>query len=156
MSLGTSGAFNLPKRQSHYRFHLTPLADAMFQLLIFFMLSSSLTPYSLLTLKSAPETLAGTPDTPPPDGSGADGSGAGAATPPSTLWTVEAGRLRIGGQPFEFDTVDALADALVSADPGARVTLVVRSRATVQDVTAVLEALRAAGVSAIQVTSGAL
>jgi biopolymer transport protein ExbD len=37
-------------RPRKYGFALTPLADAMFQLLIFFMLSSSLSPYSLIAL----------------------------------------------------------------------------------------------------------
>ncbi len=41
---------SLPKSERRYTFALTPLADAMFQLLIFFMLSTSLTPYSLLTI----------------------------------------------------------------------------------------------------------
>ena len=43
----------LPERPRRYKFAMTPLADAMFQLLIFFMLSSSLAPYSLITLKTA-------------------------------------------------------------------------------------------------------
>jgi biopolymer transport protein ExbD len=43
----------LPELPRRYKFVLTPLADAMFQLLIFFMLTSSLAPYSLITLKTA-------------------------------------------------------------------------------------------------------
>ena len=52
----------LPERPRRYRFVLTPLADAMFQLLIFFMLSSSLAPYSLITLKTAPQDVADSED----------------------------------------------------------------------------------------------
>ena len=40
-----------PHRPRGNRFPMTALADAMFQLLIFFMLASSLTPYSLLPLQ---------------------------------------------------------------------------------------------------------
>ena len=43
----------LPPRKRSYRVALTPLADAMFQLLTFFMLTTSLTPYSMLTIGSA-------------------------------------------------------------------------------------------------------
>ena len=42
----------LPRRNRRYRFSMTPLADVMFQLLIFFMLSANLAAYSLLPLRS--------------------------------------------------------------------------------------------------------
>lgn len=49
----SSGKRALPKSTRRYAFSLTPLADAMLQLLIFFMLSSSMAAYSLLGLNSA-------------------------------------------------------------------------------------------------------
>jgi biopolymer transport protein ExbD len=145
----------LPERQRNYRFALTPLADAMFQLLIFFMLSSSLTPYSLLTVQSAPgdagaeQAAAGPASDDPPQQMSA---------PPAdvTLWTLEADTVIVGGQRFDFDALDALADALGTAGAPADVILIVRPSAQVQDVTTVLARLRAAEVASVQVTTGAM
>lgn len=152
MSLGTSGVFNLPKRQQNYRVPLTPLADAMFQLLIFFMLSSSLAPFSLLTLKSAPESL----ETGESQSATGEGDGPSTDTVVGTIWTVEPGLVRVGGQPFEFDALPALAEALTDSGVTQGVTVIIRARTTVQDVTLVLEALRAAGIEGIQITTGAI
>ncbi len=135
----------LPRHQGRYNFVLTPLADAMFQLLIFFMLSSNLAPYSLLTVRS------GTTGE-----EGAQSSGAEIpdqiAEPPANaaIWTVDAGEVIAGGQRFTPDMLSALADALaVQAD--AAVVLIVRDAAQVQDLSNVLEALTAAGVQSVQI-----
>ena len=122
-----------------YRFALTPLADAMFQLLIFFMLASSQVPYSLLTLKP-----------------GAAGSGAGDAADPApaaggtALWSIDTGAVVAGGQRFGFDALPDLARALVAAGT-ARVVLVARPSARVQDLVAVAEALTGAGMPSVSV-----
>lgn len=152
--MATASRLALPQRKPSYRFALTPLADAMFQLLIFFMLSSSLTPYSLLTLKSAP---------PPAEEAPAPGETA-ERTPPSApaavaprdtaLWTVEAGTLIVGGQTFGFDALPDLAAALGSPSAPADVILFLRPGARVQDVTTILEALQLARVASVQVTAG--
>lgn len=144
----------LPVRKRRHRFALTPLADAMFQLLIFFMLSSGLTPYSLLSLQSAAgnaqeEAPAGQ-DTAisealPPD-----------ALPQKALWTVDAETVIVGGQRFGFDALDDLAAALGVAGAPSEVVLIVRATAQVQDITTVLARLTAANVTAVQVKSGAL
>ena len=107
--MSSASRLALPTRKRSYRFALTPFADAMFQLLIFFMLSSSLTPYSLLTLQS------GTPDA-----EAATGAGTDPAAPPQpqaqtepqdvALWTIEAGTVRVGGQEFDFDALEAFRD----------------------------------------------
>lgn len=139
----------LPERKRNYKFALTPLADAMFQLLIFFMLSSSLTPYSLLTLQSAPA---------PANAANAAAAGTSTeATPPQAaaadvaLWTIEADAVMVGGQRFEFDALDALAEALGTP---ASVILIVKPSAQVQDVTTVLARLRAADVGSVRISSG--
>ncbi|MEL6587013.1 MAG: biopolymer transporter ExbD [Pseudomonadota bacterium] len=126
-----------PGKTRGYRFALTPLADAMFQLLIFFMLASSQVPYSLLTLKA---------------GAG-PGRGPGAATPApgqdAALWSVDAGAVVAGGQRFNFDALPDLAAALIASEVPV-VVLLARDGARVQDLVAVTEALTSAGVPAVQ------
>ena len=151
--MSTRSRLDLPQRKPTYRFALTPLADAMFQLLIFFMLSSSLTPYSLLTLQSGPAqpgdaTAAGSETTAEPSAQTTPGD--------TALWTVEAGGIVVGGQAFDFATLPSLAAALGTASAPANVILIVRPTAQVQDITSVLEALQAAEVGSVQVTAGAL
>lgn len=137
-----------PRSPARYRFVLTPLADAMFQLLIFFMLSSNLAPYSLLTIRS------GTTGDP----SGADTGQELAEEEPAPLgdvaiWNVDAGNVVVGGQEFGFETLTALAAAL-NANGDAAIILVVRNEANVQDLSSVLEALAAAEISNIQIAGG--
>lgn len=135
-----------PKRG---RFAMTPLADAMFQLLIFFMLSSSLAPYSLLTIRSGPEPQqagdAQSANVPDPDSAiiGAN----------TALWTLEPGRVTIGGQTFAYAALPDLALAL-AANGDAEVIVILRQEARVQDLATVMEALTAAGISAVQIIQG--
>lgn len=134
----------LPRHTGRYAFVLTPLADAMFQLLIFFMLSSNLAPYTLLTLRS-----------------GTDGTEAGAdgqefqeeinAPPPNAaIWTLGEGEIVAQGQRIAPDQLAPLAQAL-AANADAAVVLIVREEARVQDLSDVLEALTAAGVNQVQI-----
>lgn len=152
---GRSKKTELPRRERRYRFVLTPLADAMFQLLIFFMLSSSLTPYSLLTIRSAPK------DATIDDG----GSGGAESTPDSgptigdadtQLWTIEEGGVTIAGSRFGMDALPELTEAISAADEPADVILIVRESARMQDITSVLEALQAARITSVQITRGVL
>lgn len=137
------------KRQ---RFSLTPLADAMFQLLIFFMLSSSLAPYSLLTIRSGPEqqqageSLSGETEEP----SETEAAPIGANT---VLWTIEPEKITIGGQTFSYDALGSLSEALAANDD-AEVIIILRSEARVQDLATVMEALTNAGISAVQIIQG--
>lgn len=144
----------LPRRKQNYRFALTPLADAMFQLLIFFMLSSGLTPYSLLTLQSAP----GEQDDQSPTGQDPQSTEEIAPAPPAdvALWTVDAETVIVGGQRFGFEALDDLASSLGVAGAPAEVVLIIRPTAQVQDITTVLARLTAANVTAVQVSTGAL
>jgi biopolymer transport protein ExbD len=143
--------FHLPRtRQPNYRFGFTAFADTMFQLLIFFILSSGLTPYSLLTLKTAVAmTENGT-------GTGGDQTGAppAAVAPPEVaLWTIEGGGLLVGGQRFPYEMLSDLAQALGSPAAPADVVLIVRSGAQVQDVATVLAALQAANVGSVRIAA---
>lgn len=140
---------DLPVRPRKYRFMITPLADAMFQLLIFFMLSSNLTPYALLPLKSAP------PETADVSGSSAGGQGGDSQTVPAAdqpaLWMLEAGGLIVGGQRFGFESVETLTNALTAVQDDASVSLIVGPTARVQDMATVLARLEAAGIAHVKV-----
>lgn len=143
----------LPQRVPRRRFALTPLADAMFQLLIFFMLASSLTPFSLITLRSGPAgadaATAATSESEPPE------------TPPEAIpgetvfWTVLQDTVEVGGQPFPFDALPDLAAAMGPDPASAKVIVILRPAARVQDVTSVLEALEVAEIGSVQITTGA-
>lgn len=140
----------LPQRRRNYRFALTPLADAMFQLLIFFMLSTGLTPYSILPLQSAPGD---------PGGESAAGAETQADTPAPqpgevALWQVQPDGIKVGGQVFGYDALDTLAEALGTPGAAADVVLVVRPGARVQDMTTVLARLSTANVGSVQVSTG--
>ncbi len=134
-----------PRSTRRYRFALTPLADAMFQLLIFFMLTSSLTPYSLLTIRSGsePGTTTADPNAPVPEEAVVPGGNA-------LFWTVREGQILANNQEFDLDELPALA-ASVSLDIDAEVILVMEASARVQDLTSVLEALTSAGVTSVQI-----
>ena len=134
-------------RARRYGFSFTPLADAMFQLLVFFMLTSSLAPYSLMTL---------TP--------GAAGNIAAAGDAPNVtqdveakesvaIWSVGRGTLRAGGEQVALADIHALIDPLIEAGLD-RVVLLTGRSATVQDMTATLEALTLARVPTVQVVAG--
>ncbi|MGL5012432.1 MAG: ExbD/TolR family protein [Paracoccaceae bacterium] len=128
-----------PKR---YRISLTPLADAMFNLLIYFMLSSNITPYSLLPIKGTIAVPGGDP--------GASGTGApqpiGAET---AVWTVSEGQIIAGGQEFGLDRIAELTQSLTLLGTTS-IVLVVRPEAKVQDLTSVLEALSTGGITQVQ------
>ncbi|MCU0802701.1 MAG: biopolymer transporter ExbD [Rhodobacteraceae bacterium] len=128
-----------PKR---YRISLTPLADAMFNLLIFFMLSSNITPYSLLPLK-------GTTALP---GADAGAAGAEAAQPfgaETAVWTISEGQIIAGGQEFGIERIAELTQSLTLLGTTG-IVLIVRPEAKVQDLTSVLEALSAGGITQVQ------
>lgn len=137
------------KRQ---RFSLTPLADAMFQLLIFFMLSSSLAPYSLLTIRSGPEQQqAG--EVQPGEATQPDENTAQPLGANTVLWTLEPEKVTIGGQTFPYDALPDLAVGL-AANEEAEVIIILRSEARVQDLATVMEALTNAGITAVQIIQG--
>jgi biopolymer transport protein ExbD len=127
-------------RPRRYGFPLTALADAMFQLLVFFMLSSSLSPYSLIPL---------TPGVLP-----AGAAPAGAATAgPVQLWHLGRGQVRAEGRVVPLAAVAELAEGLRAA-PDTGVIVVPGPAATVQDLARVTEALAVAGVARVQVVAG--
>ena len=142
---------DLPRRPNRYRVALTPLADAMFQLLVFFMLSSNMTPYSLLSLRSGALAAPGDAES----GTAGQASAGEAVAPGETaIWSISRESIAAGGQRFGFERLPDLAAALQQAGT-ARVLLVTRPDAQVQGLVAVMEALAAQGVTEVQVASGA-
>jgi len=135
----------LPRNPPRYRFVLTPLADAMFQLLIFFMLSSGLTPYSLLTLRAGEGTTVANSS-----GTGTTSAQTATAFGDIAIWTITPDGLQIRGQDFPFSALPDLS-AAIPQEEDASILLILRETAMVQDLTFVLEALTAAGITNVQV-----
>ena len=130
-------------------FSMTPLADAMFQLLIFFMLSSNLTPYSLLVLRSAQAVAA------PQTGTGGGGTESDAAPLPQDvqLWNVKAETVEVVGdtEDWAFEDLPALAERIYESSDLPRVMLQIDRTAQVQSLATVLEILNSARIEAIQI-----
>ncbi|SFR64934.1 ExbD/TolR family protein [Litoreibacter janthinus] len=134
-------------RARRYGFSFTPLADAMFQLLVFFMLTSSLAPYSLMALTpGAAGNITASGEAPPVEQ---------AATDKETvaIWSVDRGTLRAAGEKVALSEIHQLVDPLIEAGLD-RVVLLTGRSATVQDMAAVLEALTLARVPTVQVVAG--
>lgn len=135
----------LPTRQRRYGFSLIAFADAMFQLLIFFMLASNLSTFSLLTISQG-------------GGPGRAPGAAQAATPPgggpgqTAIWTLSREGVTAGGQRFEMAQIARLAEGARAAGTG-QVLLVTRSGAEVQGVVRVLEALARNGITSVQIAA---
>ncbi|MDO5612950.1 MAG: biopolymer transporter ExbD [Paracoccus sp. (in: a-proteobacteria)] len=141
---------DLPRHQRRYGFALTPLADAMFQVLIFFMLSSNLSPYSLLDLRGGALAVGGGGgDAPDPGQQAAPAMPAGE----TAIWSVSGDGIVASGQRFGFDRLPDLAAALDQAGT-ARVLLVSQPGAQVQNLVAVIESLSLAGISDVQLARG--
>lgn len=141
---------SLPRRERRYRFSMTPLADVMFQLLVFFMLSANITPYSLIDIRTG--GLSGGA----PAGAAAAAAGAGRGTDirSTAVWTLGPdGLITASGQRFAPDRLPVLADALVAQ--GTRdVLVVVGQGARVQQVVTVLQALNLRGITSVQIAGG--
>ncbi|RLJ36306.1 outer membrane transport energization protein ExbD [Litoreibacter meonggei] len=134
-------------RARRYGFSFTPLADAMFQLLVFFMLTSSLAPYSLMTLTP------GAAGNIPAAGDAPDVPQTATKEERVAIWSVGRGSLRAGGEKVALANIHDLVDPLVEAGLD-RVVLLTGRSATVQDMAAALEALTLARIPTVQVIAG--
>lgn len=119
-------------------FSLTPLADVMFQLLIFFMLSTSLAPYALIPLGGGGAAEAASEPAPRVAG-----------TPPAEIWQLGHGLVRTGGQAVAFDALPQLATA-ARLEGVPEIVLLASRDATVQDIATALEILRTARVAKVR------
>ena len=143
----------LPRRNRRYRFSMTPLADVMFQLLIFFMLSANIAPYSMLDVRTG-ALSGGGGTTPDPDSETQPGRTTDIRS--TAVWTMdETGTILASGQRFEPARLAALADALTAQ--GTRDVLVVLRRdVAVQQLVTVLQTLAARGITSVQIASGGI
>ncbi|MBX3570562.1 MAG: biopolymer transporter ExbD [Rhizobiaceae bacterium] len=126
-----------PPRRRRASFVLTSLIDVIFLLVIFFMVTSQITPFSLIPLGAvASEGTAPPPAEQPP-------------APPVSV-RILAGAVSIGGRRVTMDELGEAFDALKSSGVDA---LVVSSTAaaTVQDLVTVLEAARATAFADVTV-----
>lgn len=140
----------LPRRERRpVRFSMTALADVLFQLLIFFMLSSNLSAYAMLPLRSGALQGEGGTDMP---GAGTAVTGAQS----TAIWTLNIDGITASGQRFGIERLPALAQALV-AQQTEHVLIVLRPEVPLQDVVTVLEVLSAHGLTSVQIaeTQGA-
>lgn len=145
----TSAPLDLPRATRRYRFSMTALADVMFQLLVFFMLSSNVTPYAFLTVQSGGlqgGVVGAAPDRP-------DGLLTQAGT--TAVWTLSPGGIVASGQQFPLERLDDLSQAL-ALQHTQHLLLVIRPEVSVQMTVTVLEHLAAHGVSAVQIAGGGL
>jgi len=143
----------LPVRKRTYRVSLTPLADAMFQLLTFFMLTTSLTPYSLITIGTSQEAPTEVAEA---GGAEADGGDDAANTPSVSqepglvIWELEDGVIRTSGSVYERDRLADLSEALALRTDNVSVQLVLGPTARIQDVASAMAALKGASVEKVE------
>ncbi len=151
MAGGGGHKIELARSGRRYRFSLTPLADTMFQLLVFFMLSANMAPYSLMTIRSG--ALGGA------DGTGGQNSPSGSGGPEvsnpmsTAIWSVNADSIVANGQRFALDRIPALATALEQQQTG-DVLLVAQKGASVQMLVSILEILAEHRITAVRVADG--
>jgi biopolymer transport protein ExbD len=130
----------LPKhvRRRRPSFVLTSLIDVIFLLVIFFMVSSQIVPYSLLPLGPIAA-----------EGGQPEPAAAESATPPVAV-RILAGRVMIGGESMPMSEVAERLKLLKSSGITA-ILLTPSATATVQDVVTVLEASKDAEISSVTV-----
>lgn len=125
-------------RRRRASFVLTSLIDVIFLLVIFFMVSSQITPFSIIALDPvAQDAAAPLPATPP-------------STSAAVSLRVMAGSVRIAGKLVAMDGLEAALAAL--KESGVKALIVVPTdSATVQDLVSVLEGIKAAGIESATV-----
>jgi len=134
-----TGVLPPPVDRKRSAFALTPLADIMFQLLIFFMLSSSLAPYALLPM-SGPATRGSETAT--------RTNVANTATA-QVIWHLERGRLRAGDNRIDLAQLPA-ALARLRGDGIEDIVVFVTESARAQDLADLMEPVRRAGFARLQ------
>lgn len=145
-SLMRAPGLDLPVRaRRRVAFSMTALADVLFQLLIFFMLSSNLTAYSLLPLRSG--ALRGDAGGEAP---AATASTAVTEASSTAIWTLNPDGIIASGQHFGLDRMQALAEALALRQTR-HVLIILRPEVPVQNVATVLELLSAQGIGSVQI-----
>ncbi len=125
-------------------FMLVPLIDVIFLLLTFFMLSSSIDPYSSLSLGEYRRQ---------DEGGAEQGAGASAASPDLVV-AISHGQVQTNGKMVALDRFGDAAAAL-RGEGLETVIVFTRASATVQDVVTVLDALKKAAFGSVIIRTGA-
>ena len=133
----------LPPRKYRRSISLTPLVDVIFLLLIFFMLTSQIAPFSLISFAGTqPDKAAQQVDLPSPFEPSSPDLGA--------LITVLSGGVSINGQRTAHLNIDKAMTNL--RQTGASTAIISpRSTASVQDLITVLEAVKKASFATIRI-----
>ncbi len=142
-----SGISLQPQRMRKRGFALTPLADVMFQLLLFFMLTSALAPYALLPLgqpagaipearQNTAPALPQSPGTPPPAAAQA-------------IWHLGQDEVRSGQVRIALDMLPRALEDL-QADGISDLVVFVTRPARSSDLATLLEAVQQAGITRLQ------
>lgn len=144
MQTSHQGLLDVAERKRRYRTSMMPLADAMFLLLIFFMLSSNVTPFTLLPLqagRASEQAEAETASTSIDRHSGEAG-----------VWTLRAkGELVINGTPIPIGQLSSKVEDFRVAGIS-NLVLLVEDRTRVQHLATTLETLAAAGIKRIRIS----
>jgi biopolymer transport protein ExbD len=135
----TSFQIRDPRPPRKPAFAMTPLADIMFQLLIFFMLSSSLAPFALIPL--AAPTAPASQDTATPQQQG--------GTSDIVIWHVAAGEVRARGESLPLASLPEVIKAL-KLDGLDEILLFTTASATTQDLATVIGAVRVGEVARVR------
>ncbi|MDD7971950.1 ExbD/TolR family protein [Roseinatronobacter alkalisoli] len=124
-------------------FTLTPLADVMFQLLLFFMLTSALAPYALLPLgaPAGASTDAQARETPPPSGT--------IPAQAQAIWHLGHGEIRSGQARIALDLLPRVLEGL-QAEEISELVVFVTSDARTSDLATLVEAVQHAGLARLQ------
>lgn len=129
-----------PRAGRKQAFAMTPLADVMFQLLIFFMLSSSLSPYALLPLVAPSDARLTT---------ASDSAPAPDTQSQAVIWQVGRNEIRVSGETVRPDALGEVLRRLRNQGTD-EILLFTTAQATTQDVAHVLEAIRVSGLERVR------
>lgn len=140
---GSAGLIAAAGQRERVKFALTPLADIMFQLLIFFMLSTSLAPYALLPISGPVEPEAGAAPEPRPQ------TQSDTSAPAQALWHLEKDQIRAGSATILLEDLPAALEAL-KAEQIDDIVLFVTARAEAQDLATVMEQVQQAAFGRLQ------
>lgn len=136
-------------RRKSRGFALTPLADIMFQLLLFFMLTSALAPYALLPL-GAP---AGSSTQPEAQAAHSLSDTPGAVAEAQAVWHLGRDEIRSGQVRIALDLLPQALDGL-QADGIRDLVVLVTGQARAADLARLLEAIQQADITRLQLVGG--
>lgn len=137
MTGGETFVLARPARRRRASFVLTSLIDVIFLLVIFFMVSSQIVPFSLIPL--APGASPALPASPGP-----------VPGPPPAAVRILAGQVSIDGKTIAMKDLPEALDALIGGGVDA-ILLIPGARSTVQDLVSTLEAGKDAGFASMTI-----